>query len=69
MKQHFGPIFLGVCIIIAALILTHPPHRQSHHYEWRVEHNDIGLLDSDTGEIHVLSTNGWRTFPPIPVQH
>jgi hypothetical protein len=73
MKQHFGQIFLGVCIVIAALVLTHPPQRQSHHYEWRWDVFDPKapvVLDSDTGNIFILYTNGtWIPLKPIPVRH
>ncbi len=73
MKQHFGNIFLGACIVIAALVLTHAPKRQTHHYEWRWEPTGdtlLVLLDSDTGDIFGLRTNHtWSVLPPIPVRH
>jgi len=75
MKQHFGQMFLGVCIVIAALIFTHPPQRQSHHYEW-LKTGELapvpGLLDSDTGDIYICSPadkGGWFVLPPVPVRH
>jgi hypothetical protein len=71
MKRHFGHIFLGVCIVVAALIFTHPPKHQSHHYQWHID-SGIALMDSDTGDIYILSAKDkgtWGMLPPIPVRH
>ncbi|MBU6410112.1 MAG: hypothetical protein KGR98_06975 [Verrucomicrobia bacterium] len=84
MKQHFGQMFLGACIVIAALIFTHPPRRElkTEPYElWRGQFCDY-LLNKQTGAVwrYYRNTNPTNEeqiigegfeylWPPIPVRH